>query len=386
MPLKPLARSPREMPGSGIREVVNLAVTMPHVIRLEVGEPNFPTPQHIVDAAFRAAQEGFTKYTQSAGLLSLRELIAERVSPTRGHPVTPAQVNVTVGAVQGMVAAFVALLEPGDEVLVPDPGWPNYEMAARIREAVPVRYPLFPENGFLPKLDGLEARVTDRTKLLVLNSPANPTGAVFPPEFVKVLVDFAQRHNLYVLADEVYERLVFEGAHISPARYDPERVVSLYSFSKTYAMTGWRIGYVVANDAISQVITKVQEPLISCVSSVAQKAAEAALLGPQDCVREMLEAYRERRNAIVEVLKAYDAHLYTPRGAFYIMVDIRRSGQESREFALALLNERTVAVAPGTAFGDVGRYLVRVSLATEQGALIEGVQRLCEFVHALAVR
>ncbi len=368
------------MPGSGIREIVNLAVNMPDAIRLEVGEPNFPTPPHIVEAAHRAAQQGFTKYTQTAGLLSLRELLAVHVTRTYGYPVTPSQINVCVGGVQGVLAAMIALLEAGDEVLLPDPAWPNYEMSVLIREARPVSYPLAIEDHFLPRTDDLERLVSDRCKLLILNSPANPTGAVFPRPMVEALVRFAQRHDLYILADEVYGRLIFEGEHVSPANYDPERVISLYSFSKTYAMTGWRIGYVVANAAITQVITKIGEPMISCVSGVAQKAAEAALTGPQDCVQEMRESYRERRDAVVEVLKAHDSYVYTPRGAFYIMVDISRSGLDSYQFALGLLRDRRVAVAPGTAFGRVGRHLVRVSLATEKSQLIAGVTHLCEYI------
>jgi aspartate/methionine/tyrosine aminotransferase len=384
--MKPLAHTPETMPGSGIREIVNLAVTMPDVIRLEVGEPNFPTPQHIVDGAARAVADGFTKYTQSAGLLSLRTLIAERVSRTHGFPVTPDQVNVTVGGVQGVQDVAIALLEPGEEALVPDPGWPNYEMAVMVREAAPIRYPLSVEHGFVPRVEDLERRVTSRTKLLFLNSPGNPTGAVFPRAVVEDLVAFARRHDLYVLADEVYGELVFEGEHVSPAIFDRERVIVLNSFSKTYAMTGWRIGYVVANDAISRVVAKIQEPMISCVSGMVQKAAEAALTGPQDCVREMRESYRERRDAVVTVLKAHDSYLYTPHGAFYIMVDISRSGMGSREFALALLEDQRVAVAPGTAFGDAGSDFVRISLATEKAQLIEGVERLCRFVQVLQAR
>ncbi|MDR7515620.1 MAG: aminotransferase class I/II-fold pyridoxal phosphate-dependent enzyme, partial [Armatimonadota bacterium] len=184
MGLKPLAQTPLRMPGSGIREVVHLALTLPGTIRLEVGEPDFPTPPHIVEAAVRAAREGFTRYTPSAGLASLRELIAARYGDRRGHPLHRDQVTVTVGGVQGMTAAFIAILDPGDEVLVPDPGWPNYAMAARLREATPVGYPLRAQDKFLPRLEDLDARVSPRTKMLVLNSPANPTGAVFPPDRV----------------------------------------------------------------------------------------------------------------------------------------------------------------------------------------------------------
>jgi aspartate/methionine/tyrosine aminotransferase len=378
--MKSLARIASNMPGSGIREIVHVAITMPDVIRLEVGEPNFATPQHIVEAAYQAAKSGFTKYGPSAGTYSLRELLAQRVSRVNGYPVKTEQVNVSVGGVQGCLAAFLALLDPGDEVLVPDPAWPNYEMALTLCQAVPVHYPLYIENGFVPRLDDLEGLITKRTKLLIINSPSNPTGAVFPRETIKALVEFAQHHDLYLMADEVYDEFVFEGEHVSPAIYDPERVISIYSFSKVYAMTGWRVGYVVANEELSGVIAKTQEPQISCVSSVGQKAAEAALTGPQDCVREMCESYRERRDTVVEVLKEEGYYVYTPQGAFYIMVDVSDSGLDSRQFALKLLAERQVAIAPGTAFGNLGRNFVRISLATEKNLLLEGVRSLCGFV------
>lgn len=382
--MKPLAQSATQMPGSGIREIVHLAMTMPDVIRLEVGEPNFPTPPHIVEAAYQAARNGFTKYGPSAGLLSLRELLAQRVERVNGYAVTAEQVNVSVGGVQGVFAAFLALLDAGDEVLVPDPGWPNYEMGLLLGGAVPVHYPLYIEHGFVPRLEDLEGLVTPRTKLLIINSPSNPTGAVFPRQTIEALVDFAQRHDLYVMADEVYDQFVFEGEHASPAIYDPERVISIYSFSKIYAMTGWRVGYVVSNAKLAQTIAKIQEPQISCVSSVGQKAAETALTGPQGCVQEMCDSYRQRRDVVVKLLKEQGYYVYTPQGAFYIMVDIRDSGLDSRQFALRLLEERRVAIAPGTAFGNYGRNSVRISLATEQSLLLEGVQRLGDFIKELA--
>ena len=381
--MKPLAQTASKMPGSGIREIVHLAMTMPDVIRLEVGEPNFSTPPHIVDAAHRAASEGFTKYGPSAGLLSLRELLAERVERVNGFSVTATQINISVGGVQGCLASFLALLDPGDEVLIPDPAWPNYEMALMLCQAVPVHYPLYVDRGFVPRPEDLAGLITERTKLLIINSPSNPTGAVFPRETIEAMVDLAQQHDLYLMADEVYDEFVFEGEHVSPALYDPERVISIYSFSKIYAMTGWRVGYVVANDEISKLIAKIQEPQISCVSSVGQKAAEAALTGPQDCVREMCQSYRERRDIVVQVLKDEGYYVYTPQGAFYIMVDISDTGIDSREFALRLLQDRRVAVAPGTAFGSFGRDFVRISLATEKGLLLEGVRTLCGYIRDL---
>jgi len=381
--MKTLARSAVEMPSSGIREIVHVAMTMPEAIRLEVGEPNFSTPPHIIEAAYRAASEGFTKYLPSAGLSSLRELLAQRVERVNDYHVTMEQVNVAVGGVQGVISTFLALLNAGDEVLMPDPAWPNYEMGLLLREAVPVHYPLYVENAFIPRVEDLEPLVTERTKLLIINSPSNPTGAVFPEETIKALVEFAQKHDLYLLADEVYDEIIFEGEHISPALYDPERTISLYSFSKIYAMTGWRIGYVIANKEISKTISKIQEPQISCVSSVGQKAAEAALTGPQDCIREMRDSYHERRDVVVDVLKEQGYYVYTPNGAFYIMVDISDSGLDSRQFALKLLEECKVAIAPGTAFGNYGRDFIRISLATEKNLLLEGVQRLCQYIKHL---
>jgi aspartate/methionine/tyrosine aminotransferase len=384
--MKPLAQGPKKMSGSGIREIVNIAVGMPDAIRLEVGEPNFPTPAHIVEGARQGVEQGFTKYTQSSGLLSLRELLAEKVSKVNGYRASASNINVGVGGVGIIYAAILATVEPGEEVLIPDPAWPNYEMSVLSRGAVSVRYPLFIEHSFIPRIEDLEPLVTERTKMLVINSPSNPTGSVFPRETIKALVAFAQKHDLYLLADEVYDQLIFEGEHVSPAIYDFDRVLSVYSFSKTYSMTGWRVGYGVANEELSELIMKLQEPLISCVSGVSQKAAEAALTGSQDCITEMRESYRERRDAVVSLLKERGNYVYTPSGAFYILIDVSQSGVDSRSFALSLLKDQRVAVAPGTAFGDVGSHLVRVSLATEKSQLVEGVSRLCDFIHVLADR
>jgi aspartate aminotransferase/aminotransferase len=295
-------------------------------------------------------------------------------------PVCAEQVTVTLGAMEGIYAALTALVEPGDEVLVPDPGFPNIPMAVQTRGGSNVCYPLCIEHGFIPRLSDLERLVTPRTKLLVINSPGNPTGAVFSRATVEALMEFARRHDLWVLADEVYEQLVFEGEHVSPMLFDSERVVSVHSFSKSYAMTGWRVGYTITPLTLARVLTKIQEPIVASVPAPLQKAAEAALLGPQDCVDEMRATYRARRDAVLEILKEYGLCVYVPRGAFYVLVDIRRARLPSREFALKLLEEKRVAVAPGSAFGCNGHSLVRVSLASETNALIEGVRRLCELV------
>jgi aspartate aminotransferase len=216
-----------ELGHSGIREVVNIALTIPGCIRLEVGEPNFPTPDHIVEAAVLSARSGNVRYTGSAGLLSLREKIARKLAEVNGVEATPAEINVGAGGIGGIAAAFAALLNHGDEVLLPDPGWPNYRMMLAWCGGVEVRYACRPEQRFLPDPDEIEALVTPRTKLLVINSPANPTGVVFPPELVRRLTDLAVRRNLFLLSDECYDELLFEGEHLSPASFCRDgRVIS----------------------------------------------------------------------------------------------------------------------------------------------------------------
>jgi aspartate/methionine/tyrosine aminotransferase len=385
--VRTLAHAAVAMPQSGIREIVNLAINRAEVIRLEVGEPNFPTPTHIVEGAVAGIAAGFTGYTQSQGLLSLRALLADKITQRTGVELTPDQVVVGAGGVQVMFATLLTLIDAarGDEVLLPDPGWPNYEMAVLALGGRTVRYPLHIEDAFVPQLGDLERLVSPRTRVLILNSPSNPTGAVFARPAMTALMQFAEQHDLWVLADEVYDELVFEGEHVSPFALAPERTVTLNSFSKTYAMTGWRVGYAATVDAeLAAALAKVQEPQISCVAGPAQKAAEAALRGPQDCVIEMRTAYHERRDAVVSLLRAHDLFAYQPRGAFYVMVDVSRSGLDGHAFALRLLEEERVAVAPGTAFGDAARDQVRISLATERDALLEGVDRACRLIARLA--
>ncbi|GAC1316479.1 MAG: pyridoxal phosphate-dependent aminotransferase [Chloroflexota bacterium] len=366
---------------SGIRELMDLAATIPDVLHLEVGEPDFATPAHIIEAAVAAARAGFTHYTPNAGLPELRATIADVIAPTHGRAVAPEQVVVTSGSVCGLMTSLMALVEPGEEVMIPDPGWPNYEMMVRSIGAEPVRYRLDPADEYVPDLDALARQVGPRTKVILVNSPSNPTGAVFSAATARSLVEFAAAHDLYVLSDEVYEKLVFEATHHSLGQWDADgRVVCVYSFSKTYAMTGWRVGYVVAPPAIANVVTKLQEPVVSCASAVSQKAAEAALTGPQTCVDEMREAYRARRDAALSILAQAGVVSSVPRGAFYILVDASRVALDTYAFAYRVLREQRVAVAPGETFGPAGRGLVRVSLATDQSVLEEGVRRLVETI------
>jgi aspartate/methionine/tyrosine aminotransferase len=385
IPLQAIASGPAEAAHSGIREVVNLALVTPGCIRLEVGEPNFSTPTHIVEAAVEFARKGAVKYTATAGLLSLRERLVAKLERVNGIQAGVDNINCTVGGVGGIAAAMAALLEPGDEVLVPDPAWPNYRLMLSWAHGVLVPYACSPANQFLPEPAEVEKLVTPRTKLMIVNSPSNPTGAVFPRALLEELVDVAVRHNLYFLSDECYDQVILDGEHVSPASFCTDgRIISAYTFSKTYAMTGWRVGYVVANDKISDSITKILESNSSCIPTVCQKAAEAALDGPREPIQEMVGAYRERRDLCVGLLEEAEMLISRPQGAFYIMADIGRSNLDARDFAFDLVRSKKVAVAPGTAFGDSAREAVRISLASSPEDLSVGIGRMIERIEELA--
>jgi aspartate/methionine/tyrosine aminotransferase len=372
------------LPRSGIREVMELALGLPDAIRLEIGDPDFGTPAHIVDAAAAAARAGFTHYSPGIGLASLRELVAAKVSARNGFACEQAQVVITTGACGGIHAGLLALLDPGDELLIPDPGWTTYVPMARAAGVVPVPYPLDRERDFGLDVGALAERVGPRTRAVVVNSPGNPTGTLVEREKLAEIVALAERHGLWVLSDECYEELVFEGEHTSTAAIGgTDRVVSFFSFSKSYAMTGWRVGYAVASPEVTRLLAKAQEPVVSGASTISQKAAEAALLGPQDVVAEMREAYRRRRDAALAVLERARVPHVRPRGAFYLMVDVSAAGKPAPEFAKELLLERRVAVVPGDAFGAGGAGMVRVSLAAAEEAIATGVGRLAEAVAAV---
>lgn len=380
--MKPIPRRIAEMRRSGIREVMDLAASRQGVIHLEVGEPDFATPPHIVEAAARAAADGYTKYTPNRGLASLRDTICAKLEHGNGIRARPDQVVVTAGGVNAIMDTLIALVDPGDGVLLPDPGWPNYEMMVGIVRAEVLRYPLDPACAFEPDLDRLEGLAANpRAKVLIVNSPSNPAGAVWRPATIAKVIDIAARHDLWVISDEVYEEIVFEGRHVSPATLDEDgRVVSVFSVSKTYAMTGWRIGYLVAAAPIAALVAKVQEPVISCPSAVAQKAAEAAIGGSQACVALMRDAYHQRRDLAVDALRRDGLLASEPHGAFYVLADVARATRDTYALARRLVAEQALAVAPGETFGPSGAGLVRLSLATDPTILAEGIRRLSQAV------
>lgn len=376
---------PNEMlrlPRSGIRAVMDLAWAQEGpVIRLEVGQPDRIPPQHVRQAMAESVLAGETGYTPNAGIPELREACAAKLGRVNRIEVGPDQVLVTAGAMQGLSAVMLGLTEAGDEILVPDPGWPNYEMAARIARAVPVAYPLAANDAYLPDPGTIETLITDRTRMLVVNSPSNPLGTVIDASLMSELADLAQRHDLWLLSDECYDQIVFGGEVApSPASTGIDRVVSVHSFSKTYAMTGLRVAYVSGPEPVIATLTKMQEALVACVNGPAQKAAVAALDGPQDFVVDMREVYRRRRDRAVAAAGSLGLPLLRPDGAFYLWLPLGEGIGEPMEFCRRLVEEHGVAVAPGSTFGEQGGGAIRVSLAAREEDIVEGLQRIAQFL------
>lgn len=367
----------------GIREVGARIKPGTSPIRLHVGQPDFATPAHIQAAAIQAMRDGFTEYTPSIGFPSLREAIAEKVTRVNGYPATADMVMASPGGAGAIHAALNALLAPGDQVLIPDPGWPTFEIQTRLAFAEPVLYPCPKPGGFQPDLDALAGLITDRTRLIIVNNPNNPTGAVYPEQTLRAIIELAQRHNLWILADECYDEILLDGDPVRSmaSLCDDGRVVSIYTFSKTYSMTGFRLGYAVAAAPVISQMQKVIEATSSCPSSISQKAGEAALGQPHTELPTWIQAYRRRREIALDLLRDAEMMTISPRGAFYLMADVSPSGLNSRDFAFRLVDEREVVVAPGTAFGNLAADCVRISLASSDSDVQEGITRLIDFAH-----
>jgi aspartate aminotransferase len=378
--MPPIAPNAEGMPRSGIRAIMDMAWRLPGpVIGLHVGEPSFTTPPHVLEAAADAYAKGRTRYVPNAGVTELREAIAAKLRERNGlDGAETERVIVSAGGMQALHLGMSAVVGAGDEVLVPDPGWPNFTMLVQLLQGVPVRYELRPGNGFQPDVDELARLVTPRTRAIVVNSPSNPLGTVLPAAAVERLVEFAREHDLWLVSDECYEEITFDGPHVSPARYDTDgRVISCFSFSKTYAMTGMRVGYLLAPPELAPVCAKLQEPLVACVNAPAQYGALAALTGPQEQAAAARDAYRERRKAATAVLDRAGLPYLRPEGAFYLWADVSdRCGDDVTAWAERLLREEHVAVAPGTTFGPHGAGWIRLSLATATEDLLEGLERI----------
>ncbi|CAM5779302.1 pyridoxal phosphate-dependent aminotransferase [Cellulomonas persica] len=384
MPIASHASPARAIPRSGIRTLMELALEDPGALHLEIGEPDAVLPEHVVDAVARAAARGATGYSSSLGLAELREAGAARVAKRSGVHVDPGAVAVTHGAMSGLAMAMSGLLGPGDEILLPDPTFPNWAMAAHACGAVPTTYLARAANGFVPLVEDVEAAITPRTRAIVVCSPNNPTGAVYPAATVEALVELARRHDLWLLSDECYEAITFGAPHVSPAAYDTDgRVLVFHSMSKTYAMTGWRVGLtVLPHPELVELVGQIAEATVSCPSTVGQHAALAALTGSQEWVHEAVESYWDRRDAAIELLSSRGLRFSEPEGAFYLMVDVGTADTEG--FARRLLERRHVAVAPGSTFGGGADRMVRVSLAAARPVLLDGLSRLADEVRSVA--
>ena len=356
------------------------------VVHLEIGEPDFDTPENIVEAGARALREGWTHYGPAAGLPDLREAIASYVNGSRGTSYTPDQVVVTPGGKPVMFFVMLALLERGHEAIYPDPGFPIYGSMIDFSGAKGVPIPLREENDFRLDIDELASLMSDRTRLLILNSPANPTGGVLEREDLAAIAELAVKHDVIVLSDEIYSELLYEGEHVSIATMPgmAERTIILDGFSKTYAMTGWRLGYGLFPGDLAAPISKLMVNSVSCTSMAVQRAGLEALTGPQDKVAEFRVVFRRRRDLIVNGLNEIEGiSCVLPKGAFYAFPNITGTGRSSKEFADLLLEEHGVAALAGTSFGAAGEGYLRLSYATSEANIEKALARVADAVSAV---
>jgi aspartate/methionine/tyrosine aminotransferase len=357
------------------------------IVHLEIGEPDFDTPVHIRDAAKRALDAGATHYGPSAGLPELREAIARHVSETRGIPVSPDQVVVTPGAKPIMFFTIMALVGEGDEVLYPNPGFPIYESVINFVGGRAVGVPLREATGFNFDMEFFERHLSPRTKLIIINSPQNPTGGVLERAQIERIAAVARERDIPVLADEIYRHFLYDGEFVSILREPDmaERTILLDGFSKSYAMTGWRLGYGVMPVPLAEHVTRLMVNSASCTASFVQLAGVAALEGEQACVGRMVAEFRRRRDAIVDGLNALPGvKCALPRGAFYVFPNITGTGRPSAEVAKRLLDEAGVAVLAGTAFGAHGEGYLRLSYANSEANLRRALERMEPVFRSLA--
>jgi len=372
------------IPSSAIRRIFDLAQSLVQdgqdVIFLNVGEPDLPVAPHVLAAGAQAWSDDVTNYTPNGGIPDLRGAVAEKLKRDNDLDVSPDQVWITAGGMQALHQVMSLTLDAGDEILVPDPGYVNFSMTARHVGAVPVAYPLDPDQGFRPDMTALEGLVGERTKVLLVNSPSNPLGTVLPADVLAELVEFARRHDLWVVSDEVYERFTYGVPHVSTATFDTdERVLSVFSFSKTYALTGARVGWFVAPADWDPLLRTAQEATVSCVNAPAQIAAAAALTGDQRGVDDAREHYRANRDAACDLLDRRGIRYQKPDGAFYLWVDVAHVARgDVASWCEEFLRDRHVAVAPGSAFGATGEGWIRLSLAGTRDDVLEGIARIPE--------
>jgi aspartate aminotransferase len=352
------------------------------IIHLEIGQPDGPTFENIVEAGVRALRQGRTRYTPAAGIRPLRQAIAEQAGRQRGMTIRPTQVVVGPGAKPALFFPTLALVQPGDEVIYPDPGFPTYEAMIRVAGGVPVPVPLREENDFSFDLDAFDAALSDRTRLVVINSPGNPTGGVMPLSVLEHIAAAAQRRDFWVLSDEIYARLIYDADSVPSIAALPgmaERTIICDGFSKTYAMTGWRLGYGIMPEALAERVELLLNHAVGCTADFTQWAGLEALTGPQEAAAAVVAEYRRRRDVLVAGLNAIPGvRCRTPQGAFYAFPNVSSFGKPSDWLADYLLEEAGVALLPGTAFGRYGEGYLRLCFANSLAALQEAVERIAD--------
>ncbi len=376
----------RDIPPSAIRRFFDIAATMQDVISLGIGEPDFDTPQPIIQAGIAALEQGATHYTSNSGLIELRRAIAEHMDRLYGQTYNPAsEVLITVGVSEALFLAMAALLDPGDEIIIPEPSFVSYIPTALLIGARPVTVPTYPEDGFQVRPETIEAAITEKTRALLIASPNNPTGTVMSRERLNEIAAIAKKHDLIVISDEIYDRLVYGVEHTCfaslPGMY--QRTVVLQGFSKAYAMTGWRIGYILGPGELVGEMRKIHQYLIMSAPTVAQWAALKALEEGEPHVQAMRAEYDRRRQLMVSRLNAMGLTCVEPQGAFYVFPCIKSTGLDDNAFAERLLAEEKVAVIPGRGFGPSGIGFVRMSYATAYEKLEIALDRIEAFVKRL---
>ena len=386
--MKELSAVSRSVTPSPIREMFNRAMGMEDVVSFTVGEPDFRTPDHIVEAAVQALHRGEHKYTPNAGILPLRQAIGRRTMETHGLAYDPqTQIIVTAGGMEALYLTMLAILDPGDEVILSDPCWTNYSRQVLLCHSVPRFVTVTAEHDFLFDADALEAAITPKTKAFIVNSPANPTGGVGSRAALEKLAALAVKYDLWVISDEVYRELVYDGNEpfsIAALPGMKERTILVNSFSKTYAMTGWRVGYAMGPADVIKIMVKFQENVAACVNSAAQYGALAALEGPRDAVQDMLDQYRIRRDLVVEEFsKIPGLTCFAPQGAFYALVDISATGRKAQDFAADLLEKARGIVVPGHAFGAGSDRYIRLSFAASEEVIREGIRRIGAYMESI---
>ena len=377
-----IAKIVRDIPPSGIRRFFDILATMKDVITLGVGEPDFPTPWHIREEAIYSIEKGYTTYTSNAGLIELREKIAETLFSKRNLLYNPeSEILITTGVSQGIDLALRAILDPGDEVLIPEPSYVSYKPCTLLAGGKPVTISTSYEDRFKINLEKLEKAITGKTKAIILCYPNNPTGVSYTKDELLGLVRVCKKNNLIVISDELYEHLSYKHPHIPFASLESEKTIYLSGFSKCYAMTGWRVGYAAGNKEVIGAMCKIQQYTMLCPPTISQRSAIAAL--SSDSWNEMKNEYEKRRNLMVSGLHSIGLECLLPDGAFFAFPSIKRSGLASSEFAERLLLSEKVAVVPGDAFGEAGEGFIRTSFVVAPEKIEEALIRMQRFLAKL---